>query len=198
MKGAGGIESFKDVDGRDKPGHDVVYRIVAAKRTRVSSGGSEATNKTYRIAPRGDDLAPLADLWVASWQAVMPAIDFAARRDWFCIYLQDIERQGGVTLYAFNAEDTLAGFMLIDPAQFVLEQLCIAPSHFGSGLGAFLLDHAKNLCGTSLSLDVNADNPRALRFYEKHGFRRTGSGINPRSGLPIWHMRWEASSPSFS
>jgi putative acetyltransferase len=164
----------------------------------VSSEGSKTTDKTYCIAPRGDDLAPLADLWVASWQAVMPTIDFSARREWFFTYLEDIERQGGATLSAFDAEDRLAGFMLLDPLQRVLEQLCIAPSRFGSGLGGFLLDHAKNLCRTGLSLDVNADNPRALRFYEKHGFLRIASGINPRSGLPIWHMRWEASSPSFS
>ena len=61
----------------------------------------------------GDDLALLTDLWVASWQATMPGIDFSPRRDWFCIYLQDIERQGGMTLCAFDAEDTLAGFMLL-------------------------------------------------------------------------------------
>ncbi|MGO9134887.1 MAG: GNAT family N-acetyltransferase [Methylovirgula sp.] len=120
----------------------------------------------------------------------MPSIDFAARRAWFYGYVAAIEAQGGLTLCAHDAAGALAGFILIDPARGVLEQIAVAPGHFGSGLGALLLDYAKSLCRAGLALDVNADNLRALRFYEKHGFAKLGEGINPRSGLPICHMRW--------
>jgi putative acetyltransferase len=157
----------------------------------MSSEGQNdsAALPSYKIRPRGD-LSAVADLWVASWQATLPAIDFAARRDWFYAYLDEIERGGGVTFCAFDGDDQLAGFILLDIAKANLEQIAIAPRLFGSGLGAFLLDHAKQLCRSGLSLAVNADNPRALRFYEKHGFLRISEGVNERSGLKIWQMRW--------
>lgn len=162
------------------------YIGFAAKRLWVSS----ASQGTYKIAPRESDLAPLADLWVASWQATLPAIDFAARSAWFSTHLREIEDRGGVTLCAYSDAGPLVGFILLDPARKRLEQIAVHPAAFGSGLGAFLLDHAKQILGPGLSLEVNADNPRALRFYEKHGFLRESQGVNPHSGLPIWHLSW--------
>ncbi len=152
-----------------------------------------AKPRTYTLSAR-KNLAPLADLWVASWQVTLPMIDFAARRDWFCAYVEEIEQRGGVTLCAYDMQGCqqgpLLGFILLDIPRAILEQIAVAPHLFGSGLGTFLLDHAKSLCRTGLNLDVNADNPRAIRFYEKHGFARVSRGVNPRSGLPVWHMRW--------
>ncbi len=144
---------------------------------------------SYEIAPR-KDVAQLADLWVASWQATLPMIDFAARRDWFCTYVQEIEQHGGVTLCAYDLQGALVGFILIDIPQAILEQIAVTPHLFGSGLGASLLNAAKERCRDGLSLAVNADNPRAIRFYQKHGFVQVSESVNPRSGLPIWHMRW--------
>ncbi|MGB8276712.1 MAG: GNAT family N-acetyltransferase [Methylovirgula sp.] len=144
---------------------------------------------SYTLSPR-KNLAPLADLWVASWQATLPMIDFAARRDWFCTYVEEIEQRGGATLCAHDPQGCVAGFILLDIPQKILEQIAVAPALFGSGLGASLLNAAKDRCRDGLSLAVNADNPRALRFYEKHGFVRVSESVNPCSGLPIWHMRW--------
>lgn len=154
------------------------------------SSQTEDRAALYRLSPRGPDLAPIADLWIESWQATLPAIDFSARRAWFLTYVVEIEQRGGLLLCAFDQEGILSGFILLHTATGVLEQIVIAPPFFGSGLGAFLLDAAKERCRTGLSLSVNADNPRAVRFYKKYGFRRTGEGVNPHSGLAIWHMRW--------
>ncbi len=143
----------------------------------------------FRLAPRGDDLGPLAELWVASWQAVMPGIDFAARRAWFLACLADLEAQGAKTICAFGAE-SLLGFILLDETRGVLEQIAVAPERFGSGVGALLLDAAKQLCPLGLRLEVNADNARAVRFYEKAGFAVQEAGVNPASGLKTWRMRW--------
>lgn len=144
----------------------------------------------YRILPRNADLTAIGDLWVASWQATIAAIDFEARRGWFYDYVAMIERRGGLTHCAHDEAGALAGFILLDRPEAVLEQIALAPKYFGSGCGAFLLDHAKSLCADGLSLTVNAENIRALRFYEKHGFVPIGESINPRSGLKIWLMRW--------
>jgi len=37
---------------------------------------------------------------------------------------------------------------------------------------------------------VNKDNARAIRFYEKHGFRYAGEDKNPVSGRPVNKMSW--------
>lgn len=156
---------------------------MMARVVRQKAGSS------LRLARRGDDLGRLADLWVASWQAAMPGIDFTVRRDWFLAYLSDIEAQGGETICAFAGKHPL-GFILLDCERGVLEQIAIWPALFGTGIGTLLLDEAKRRCPSGLSLEVNADNARALRFYEKSGFERAEFGVNPASGLPTWHMRW--------
>lgn len=156
----------------------------------MSSTGSDRAGD-YAIRLRGGDFAPLADLWVASWQTAMPSIDFTARRDWFFTYVAAIEQAGGETHCAYDGASRLAGFILIHTGRGVLEQIVVAPERYGGGFGAVLLNYAKTLCRNGLILDVNVDNPRACRFYEKHGFVKVNEGLNPRSGLPIWHMRWE-------
>jgi putative acetyltransferase len=52
------------------------------------------------------------------------------------------------------------------------------------------MSEAKRLAPYRLKLDVNQDNPRAVRFYEKHGFHRRAAGTNPTSGLKTWHYEW--------
>ncbi len=155
--------------------------------TRLSISRQE--RGSFRLACRSDDVNALADLWIASWQAVMPGIDFAARRSWFSAYLKDIEARGGETICAFGGQ-RLLGFILLDQARGVLEQITVSPELFGSGVASLLLDEAKRRCPSGLSLEVNADNPRALRFYEKAGFERQEPGVNPASGLKTWLMRW--------
>ena len=146
----------------------------------------------YRLGPRSADLAPLADLWVAAWQMVMPQIDFAARRAWLITCVKDIEAQGGTTVCAYDATNEVAGFFLLDLNRAYLEQIVVAPPLSGSGLARLLIGEAQRLCPHGLTLDVNADNLRALRFYEKAGFRRGEPGVNPVSGLATWRMHWQS------
>lgn len=148
------------------------------------------SQKRYRLGPRGADVAALADLWVAAWQAVMPQIDFAARRSWLIRCVADIEAQGGTTVCAYDGKGEVAGFFLLDLSRTYLEQIAIAPLLFGSGLARLLIGEAQRLCPDGLTLDVNADNLRALRFYEKAGFQRGEAGVNPASGLATWRMHW--------
>jgi putative acetyltransferase len=53
-----------------------------------------------------------------------------------------------------------------------------------------LLGEAKRLSPGLLELHVNQDNARAVRFYQKHGFGVAGEDVNPRSGAPVYLMRW--------
>jgi putative acetyltransferase len=145
----------------------------------------------FKLTPRKpEDLERVTDLWVVSWRTAMPQIDFEARRPWFGKHLLATEGGGGQTVCAFADNDHLAGFILVVAHQAHLEQIVVHPHYFGHGLAAQLLDHAKVLSPSGLKLDVNADNARALRFYQREGFSQIAAGRNPNSGLPIFKLHW--------
>jgi putative acetyltransferase len=139
-------------------------------------------------------LPELVDLWIESWQQTMPAIDFEARRSWFVDHLNGLRDSGGQVVCAFDAGGAMAGFVTIDPAAGLLDQIAVATCHWGSSVARALLDEAKRRSPAKVWLDVNQDNTRAVRFYEKNGFIREAASVNPRSGLKTWRYRWPAPS----
>ena len=137
-------------------------------------------------------LPELVDLWVSSWQAAMPAINFEARRDWFLGHLKSLQQADAQVVCAFDRTGALAGFVTIAPATGHLDQLALTPRVWGSTAAAQLLSEAKQRSPMAIELDVNQDNLRAIRFYEKNGFVRTAERVNARSGLKTWHYRWSS------
>ena len=81
--------------------------------------------------------------------------------------------------YVVEWEGEPAGFVALVMAEdcLRLNQLCISPDHQGRGIGGAclqrLLERAGNR-GLPVRLKSLKANPRALAFYERHGFRRTG------------------------
>src|SRR5262249_8410667 len=75
-----------------------------------------------------------------------------------------------------------------------LDQIVVAPEHWGAGVALALLDEAKRLSPKGIDLLVNKDNFRAIGFYEKHGFSYAGEDKNPVSGIPVNRMSWRAAS----
>jgi putative acetyltransferase len=67
----------------------------------------------------------------------------------------------------------------------------VSPAHWGSELGDALLEEAKRLSPDQITLLVNTDNARAIRFYERNGFAQTGGDVNPTSGRPVLRMEWK-------
>lgn len=130
--------------------------------------------------------AKLVEMWVEAWQATMPAIDFESRRPWLASELARLRADGAVVLVAFVGDEP-AGFLSVTPTGRV-DQVAVAPRHQRQGVGTILLEAARERSHRPLSLTVNADNPRAIRFYERHGLRCVGSGVNATSGLPVLHM----------
>lgn len=147
-----------------------------------------------RLRRREDaDLAEMLDLWVASWRAAYPEIDFDARRDWLTQQIAALEAKGAATLCIF-AEDggPLAGFVVIDPETGWLDQICVGPAYQGDGYADALMAAARALSQGVIRLDVNADNMRAIRFYERRGFAEIGRGANTLSGRKTIMMEWRA------
>jgi putative acetyltransferase len=137
-------------------------------------------------------LPELTDLWVAAWNEAMPAIDFEARRRWFVDHLNAMRDAGVAVTCAFDAAcGELAGFLTLDPATGHIDQVAVAPAYWSSGAADALIDHAKASAKIALRLEVNQDNPRAVRFYERHGFQRRAASLNPNSGLKTWRYEWK-------
>jgi putative acetyltransferase len=142
------------------------------------------------------DGAELIDLWLAAWGATYPGIDFETRRDWFAEHLALLKTQGCTTLSARDEAAKLAGFVIFNRVSGWLDQIAVHPNAFGGGTADALMREAKRLSPGFLQLDVNADNTRALAFYEREGFRRAGEGTNPNSGAPTLSMEWRQDPPA--
>jgi putative acetyltransferase len=131
-------------------------------------------------------------LWLRTWQATYPQLDFIARLDWWRQRWRDeLLRTADVVIA--EQDGVLIGFVTIDPRTFYLDQIVVAPEHWRSGIGAVLLEEARRISPYGLDLDVNVDNARAIAFYKKHGFTIAGPGKNPVSGKPVHRMSWRPS-----
>lgn len=137
------------------------------------------------------DLDETLDMWVAAWQAAYPAIDFAARRGWTQDRIAELERTGSRALIALR-DNRIVGALVVNPQTGYLDQLVVATAHQGRGIAGILLAEARRLSPRALDLHVNQDNARAIRFYQRHGFVNVAEDVNPRSGAPIYRMRWES------
>lgn len=135
------------------------------------------------------DLAPLTDMWVASWQSVFREIDFEARRSWFGARLTT-HLTDGVRITVAQGADALLGFITLDPASGFIDQLAVAPQALGQGVAQALLAQARTASPQRLMLDVNAANLRAVRFYAREGFVVTGDGVSAASSLPLLRLQW--------
>jgi len=144
------------------------------------------TLRPYRASDEGAAIA----LWLTTWQHAYPEIDFAARLVWWRERWRN-ELVSNAAIVVAEHEHRLLGFVTID-RQGYLDQLVVAPDHWGSELASKLVDEAKRLSPASITLLVNDDNIRAIRFYEKNGFVQAGSDVNPVSGRPVLKMRWKA------
>ena len=149
---------------------------------------------TIRIAPCGPgDLSRMTDLWVEAWAQAYPAIDFSARRGWFAGRIADMAGAGTVVLLALR-DDDLAGFVTVDPATGWIDQMLVGLAHQGTGAADALMAAARGLRPAGLSLDVNADNARAIAFYRRQGFATTGRRVNEQ-GRAVDLMAWRPPQP---
>jgi len=149
---------------------------------------------SQRIAlRRPEETQALLAVWVASWRATYADIAFEARCPWLLDHLAELEAQGARTLCLWeDAPPFLAGFVTIDPKTGWLDQLCVHPERFGAGVAEALIAAAREHAPERVRLDVNADNFRALRFYERQGFVRMGEGAPSKSGRPTLVLEWRA------
>jgi putative acetyltransferase len=142
----------------------------------------------YRLRPyaTADEDASIA-LWLETWRQAYPSIDFDARVDWWRERWRT-ELVPLAQIVVAEQDDALIGFVTIDGTGY-LDQLVVSPAQWGSSISRALVDEAKRLSPGGVTLKVNADNVRAIRFYERNGFAKTGEEVNS-SGRAVWMMAW--------
>jgi putative acetyltransferase len=137
---------------------------------------------------RAEDEDAAIELWRLTWQQAYPSIDFTARVSWWRDRWRN-ELVPNAAIIVAEQADRLIGFVTIDGKGY-LDQLVVSPDHWGSALGTALVDEAKRLSPDGVTLLVNKDNARAIRFYERNGFTHAGEDVNRTSGRPVLKMRW--------
>jgi len=154
-------------------------RFILTKTT-----DSQATLRPYITA---DEDAAIA-LWLRTWQQTYPDIDFVARLGWWRErWRSELVAQTRITVA--ESDGVLTGFVTVDPKTLYLDQIVVAPEAWGSGMAEALIAAARRLSPSGLDLQVNQDNARAIRFYEKQGFIITGEDRNASQRLTYW-MKW--------
>jgi putative acetyltransferase len=152
---------------------------------RGGDGGGGFTLRRY--LPQDEDA--VMELWQRAWQRVYPDIDFAARLSWWRERWRAETMPASAVVVAERGR-ALVGFVTVELSNGYVDQIVVAPEQWGTGVAAALLDEARHLSPARLSLTVNTDNARAIRFYRKHGFSIVGESRNPHSGRPVHEMVW--------
>lgn len=137
---------------------------------------------------RAEDEDAAIELWRQTWQQAYPAIDFTARVTWWRERWRN-ELVTNASIIVAEHAGALIGFVTIDGKGY-LDQLVVGPDRWGSKLATALVDEAKRLSPDGITLLVNKDNARAIRFYERNGFGHAGEDVNPTSGRPVLRMSW--------
>lgn len=157
---------------------------------RIKSGHDGfCLSGAFQLRPyRADDEDAAIALWLATWQQAYPDIDFVARVTWWRERWRG-ELVPNAAIVVAEQAGALTGFVTIDATGY-LDQLVVAPDHWGSDLATALVDEAKRLSPGGIMLLVNNDNARAIRFYARSGFVHAGEDVNPTSGRPVLRMAW--------
>ncbi len=138
---------------------------------------------------RAEDEAAAIELWHRTWQEAYPEIDFTSRLEWWRErWRKDLVPKAEI-MVAEHFDGGLVGFVTVDREGY-LDQLVVAPEQWGNGVADLLVEEAKGISPKGVTLLVNKDNARAIRFYERNGFGHAGEDVNPTSQRPVLRMTW--------
>jgi len=147
-------------------------------------------SNAFQLRPyRAEDEDAAIALWLDTWKLAYPSIDFDARVTWWRERWRN-ELVPNAAIIVADQTGVMAGFVTIDSSGY-LDQLVVAPRHWGSPLATLLVDEAKRRSPDGITLKVNADNNRAIRFYERSGFAHAGEDVNPGSKRLVLKMAWK-------
>ena len=139
----------------------------------------------------GSDAVEAAELYLRARHAAVPAVPALVHgndevRRWF----RDVVVTQRELWVAEDAEAGIVAVLVLDGDW--LDQLYVEPGLTGRGIGSALVEVAKRQRPSGLQLWAFQSNPRAVRFYERHGFveaeRTDGAGNEERA--PDIRLAW--------
>lgn len=140
---------------------------------------------------RPADRATLPDIWLRSVRATHAFLGEDEIQALLPLVRDELASDELELWILSGDEDAPVGFMGLADAK--VEALFLDPDHRRRGGGRLLIDHARRLKG-ALAVDVNEQNPEAIRFYEAVGFETVGRSPLDDAGrpYPLLHMRQRA------
>ncbi|KXH79632.1 GNAT family N-acetyltransferase [Chryseobacterium kwangjuense] len=141
---------------------------------------------SHQIRPAtAEDYPRIMEIWES---AVKATHDFLAEED-FNYFKEVIPRDylPNLEVYLITENNDAKGFASV--AEGNLEMLFIHNDAQGKGYGKKLYEFMKETTGLT-KVDVNEQNPHAIGFYEKMGFKKIGRSEKDGSGkdYPLIHM----------
>jgi GNAT superfamily N-acetyltransferase len=113
------------------------------------------------------DSDAVAEVWLSSYKQALPTVQRA--HDDADVYRYTREHWVAQTeCWVADDDGQVVAMMVLAPGW--VEQLYVAPSRQGEGVGRLLLDRAKERSDGNLQLWTFQVNDRARRFYERNGF----------------------------
>ena len=132
------------------------------------------------------DYAELIDIWEASARATH---DFLPEEEIAKLKPLILEKYfDALSLKCFkNSQGAIIGFFGVSDQK--MEMIFVSPNAQGQGIGSKLCQYAIKHHSVT-KIDVNEQNPRAITFYKKIGFKITGHSELDGQGnpYPIFHM----------
>lgn len=116
---------------------------------------------------RPDEGTLVGDLYWRAREAAVPAIPPSVHpRDDVVAHVTSL--LGTQEVWIADDDGAVVGLLVLSPGW--VEHLYVEPGRTGVGIGARLLDHAKEVQPGGLELWAFQSNVGARRFYERHGF----------------------------
>ena len=170
-------------------GHDLPQPLYATVVQAIASNARRPRTGFHVRASTADDGERVLDIWRS---AVDDSHDFLSAQDREAIEQEVISFLPQAPLQlAVDELGQIAGFMLLDGGH--MEALFVDPQFKRRGMGRLLVQHALK-AHPHLTLDVNAQNTAARRFYEQLGFVvQTRSELDSQGrNYPLLHMKYGA------
>ena len=168
-------------------GHDLPQPLYATVVQAIASNARRPRTGFHVRASTADDGERVLDIWRS---AVDDSHDFLSAQDREAIEQEVISFLPQAPLQlAVDELGQIAGFMLLDGGH--MEALFVDPQFKRRGMGRLLVQHALK-AHPHLTLDVNAQNTAARRFYEQLGFVvQTRSELDSQGrNYPLLHMKY--------
>lgn len=135
----------------------------------------------------GDDLDEVVALLYRSWTHAFPNLKHPLPfESWKSRFQNDYEKHAEV--WVAETQSQIVGFVIVTGNE--IAQIFVDVDVQRNGVGAALINQAKQVSSSGLRLTTLQQNVQARKFYEKHGFIAGTTGVNPINKQPNIEYHW--------